>query len=113
MTAKATDKPSFSVAKLIDPFTRSSYEKPTMFGWSMKRRLASLLKDQGFNIVLFESALIVQGPISFTAEEMEEVPGPPPIHMTSGAFAGSFLDSKNQKNVFAEDAEKSEGGVVI
>lgn len=30
---------------------------------------------------------------------MEEAPGPPFNHIASGAFAGSFLDSKNQKNV--------------
>lgn len=30
---------------------------------------------------------------------MDELPGPPFIHIDSGAFAGSFLDSKNQKKV--------------
>jgi hypothetical protein len=33
---------------------------------------------------------------------MEDEPGPPFIHIDSGAFEGSFLDSKNQKNVEME-----------
>jgi hypothetical protein len=33
---------------------------------------------------------------------MEELPGPPFIHIASGALAGSFRASKNQKNVLME-----------
>ena len=113
ITSNPTGSPPDSVSSLRVPLTLSSYEKPTMLGWSMKSRFASLLKDQGFNVVLFESALTQQGPRSFTAEEIELKPGPPPMKMTSGALTASFLDSKNQKNELTVVVEWIEGGVVI
>jgi hypothetical protein len=39
-------------------------------------------------------------PFSKNSPIIEEAPGPPFIHIDSGAFAGSLRDSKNQKNVF-------------
>lgn len=64
--------------------------------------LTSLFHDQGFRVVELESGLILQGPFSWSSPIIEEEPGPPFIQIESGAFAGSFRDSKNQKNVFIE-----------
>ena len=76
----------------------------------------SLFHDHGFSVVEFESALILHGPFSWRSPIIDEDPGPPQarissnsvfsdyhapfIHIDSGAFFGSFLDSKNQKKVF-------------
>jgi hypothetical protein len=46
-----------------------------------------------------ESGSTEHGPFSTNKPISEELPGPPFIQMESGAFSGSFLDSKNQKNV--------------
>jgi len=59
----------------------------------------SLFHDHGLKVVELESELIVHGPFSTSNPSMEELPGPPFIHMESGAFAGSFRASKNQKKV--------------
>jgi hypothetical protein len=61
--------------------------------------IPSLFHDHSFKYVLFESALMKQGPFSRKRPTMELLPGPPFIHIDSGALAGSLLDSKNQKKV--------------
>ena len=53
--------------------------------------------DQGFNVVLFESAFTKQGP--FSDRRRDEPPGPPFSQMDNGALRGSLRDSKNQKNL--------------
>jgi len=64
--------------------------------------LTSLLKDHGFRDVEFESTFTLHGPFSDNSPIIEEEPGPPFIHIESGAFAGSLRDSKNQKKVLME-----------
>jgi hypothetical protein len=59
----------------------------------------SLFQDQSLTIVEFESGLTKHGPFSLSNPSIDELPGPPFIQIESGAFAGSFLDSKNQKKV--------------
>lgn len=62
----------------------------------------SLFHEFGFKVVEFESGLMKQGPFSSSKPLREEAPGPPFIHMLRGAFWGSDLASKNQKNVLIE-----------
>lgn len=61
--------------------------------------LELLFHDHGFSSVEFESLLTVHGPFSCSRPMNDELPGPPFIHIESGAFAGSWRDSKNQKKV--------------
>lgn len=42
-----------------------------------------------------------QGPFSWRPPIRDDPPGPPLSQMASGAFWGSFLDSKNQKKLAA------------
>jgi hypothetical protein len=62
----------------------------------------SLFHENGFNVVELESGLTWQGPFSSSRPNMLDDPGPPFIHIDSGALAGSLRDSKNQKNVLME-----------
>lgn len=64
--------------------------------------LTSLFQDQGFKVVEFESTLMLHGPFSCSKPIRDDEPGPPFIQMERGALAGSFRDSKNQKNVLIE-----------
>lgn len=84
------------------PLVKMSQEKPAWFGWSMYSMLTSLLNDQGLRYVELESKLTLHGPFSVSNPIIDEDPGPPFIHIESGAFAGSFRDSKNQKKVLME-----------
>ena len=61
--------------------------------------IPSLFHDHSFKYVEFESELIKHGPNSRNKPSIELDPGPPFIQIERGAFWGSFLDSKNQKNV--------------
>ena len=44
----------------------------------------------------------LQGPSSWNKPMSESLPGPPFNHNVIGSFAGSFLDSKNQKKACME-----------
>jgi hypothetical protein len=61
-----------------------------------------LFHENGFKVVEFESGLTKQGPFSSSSPTMDDEPGPPFIHIDSGALAGSLRASKNQKNVLIE-----------
>ena len=72
--------------------------------------LTSLFQDHGFSLVELESLWTMQGPFSPRAEAVEDVPGPPLSQITRGACSGSFLDSKNQKNVLTGYNRMPTGG---
>jgi hypothetical protein len=61
--------------------------------------LPSLFHDQSLRKVEFESEWMEQGPLPRSNPIILLLPGPPLIHIDNGALVGSFLDSKNQKNV--------------
>jgi hypothetical protein len=61
--------------------------------------LPSLFHDHSLRYVELESEFTKHGPFSRNSPSIELLPGPPFIQIDSGAFSGSFLDSKNQKNV--------------
>jgi hypothetical protein len=61
--------------------------------------IPSLFHDHSLTVVELESLLTLHGPFSRKRPTIELLPGPPFIQIDSGAFAGSFRDSKNQKKV--------------
>lgn len=58
-----------------------------------------LFQLHSFRYVDFESSLTKHGPFSSSSPMRDEPPGPPLSQMANGALWGSFLASKNQKNL--------------
>jgi hypothetical protein len=65
----------------------------------IERYIPSLFQDHSLSLVELESGFTQHGPFSESSPSIEELPGPPFIHIDSGALAGSFRASKNQKKV--------------
>lgn len=72
-------------------------EKPVPAGWSTQITLALLFQECGLGFNVFPSSSTPHGPFSDNSAIIDEHPGPPVSQSTSGAFAGSFLDSNSQK----------------